>query len=89
MGARKKYPQFDDWSAEEFAGLLRLCKLSAEDRQIASQCIVWHMDMIDVGAAHHMSRSTVSRRMCRLILPELERMAGRTDRTDRTKKAGA
>lgn len=86
MGARKKYPQFDDWSAEELAGLLRICKLSAEDRQIASQCIVWHMDMIDVGAAHHMSRSTVSRRMCRLILPELERMAGRADRT---KTAGA
>ena len=84
MGARKKYPQFDDWSAEELAGLLRICKLSAEDRQIASQCIVWHMDMID--AAHHMSRSTVSRRMCRLILPELERMAGRADRT---KTAGA
>lgn len=86
MGARKKYPQFDDWSAEELAGLLRICKLSAEDRQIARQCIVRHRDMIDVGAAHHMSRSTVSRRMCRLILPELERMAGRADRT---KTAGA
>ena len=86
MGARRKYPQFDDWSAEELAGLLRICKLSAEDRQIASQCIVWHMDMIDVGAAHHMSRSTVSRRMRDLILPELERMASRADRT---KTAGA
>ena len=92
MGARRKYPQFDDWSAEEFAGLLRLCKLSAEDRQIAVQCIVRCKYMIDVGAAHHMSRSTVSRRMSGLILPELERMAGRagrTGRTDRTKKAGA
>ena len=88
MGARRKYPQFDDWSAEEFAGLLRMCKLSAEDRQIAAQCIVWRMDMIDVGAAHHMSRSTVSRRMSGLILPELERMAGRADRTDRTDRTG-
>lgn len=92
MGARRKYPQFEDWSAEEFAGLLRMCKLSAEDRQIAAQCIVRCKYMIDVGAAHHISRSTVSRRMSGLILPELERMAGRADRTgrtERTKKAGA
>lgn len=86
MGARRKYPQFESWTAEEFAGLLRLCKLSAEDRRIAAQCIVWRMDMIDVGAAHSMSRSTVSRRMSKFILPELERMAGKLDKT---KAAGA
>lgn len=86
MGARKKYPQFDDWTAEEFAGLLRIAKLSGEDKEIATQRIVWHMDMIDVGAARNMSRSTVSRRMSRLILPELERM---TRKFDRTKAAGA
>lgn len=86
MGARRKYPQFDDWSAEEFAGLLRTAKLSGEDKEIATQCIVWRLDLIDVGVVHNMSRSTVSRRMNRLILPELERM---TRKFDRTKAAGA
>lgn len=83
MGARRKYPQFDNWTAEEFAGLLRIAKLSPEDKEIATQCIVWHMELIDVGAAHNMDRSTVSRRLDRVILPELERM------TQRMAKAGA
>ena len=83
MGARRQYPQFDDWTAEEFAGLLRIAKLSTEDKGIATQCIVWHMELIDVGAAHNMDRSTVSRRLDRVILPELERM------TQRMAKAGA
>lgn len=83
MGARRKYPQFDDWTAEEFAGLLRIAKLGPEDKEIATQCIVWRMELIDVGAAHNMDRSTVSRRLDRVILPELERM------TRRMAKAGA
>ena len=83
MGARRKYPQFDDWTAEEFAGLLRIAKLSPEDKEIATQCIVWRMELIDVGAAHNMDRSTMSRRLVRVILPELERM------TQRMAKAGA
>lgn len=83
MGARRKYPQFDDWTAEEFAGLLRIAKLSPEDKEIATQCIVWRMELIDVGAAHNMDRSTVSRRLDRVILPEIERM------TQRMAKAGA
>ena len=85
MGARRKYPQFDDWTAEEFAGLLRLCKLGPEDKEIATQCIVWRMDMIDVGEAHNMDRSTVSRRLDRVILPELTRMMRRVEMI----KAGA
>ena len=83
MGARRKYLQFDDWTAEEFAGLLRIAKLSPEDKEMATQCIVWRMELIDVGAAHNMDRSTVSRRLDRVILPELERM------TQRMAKAGA
>ena len=83
MGARRKYLQFDDWTAEEFAGLLRIAKLSPEDKEMATQCIVWRMELIDVGAAHNMDRSTVSRRLDRVILPELERM------TQRIAKAGA
>ena len=78
MGARRKYPQFDNWTSEEFAGLLSIAKLSPEDKEIATQCIVWRMDLIDVGEAHNMDRSTVSRRLDRHILPELERMMVRT-----------
>lgn len=86
MRARKRYPQFEDWTAEEFTGLLRIAKLSDEDREIAAQCVVWRMNMIDIGAAHCMDRSTVSRRLERIILPELMRM---TARLDRPAKAGA
>ena len=77
MGARRRYPQFDDLTAEEFCGLLRASKLSDEDKEIATQCVVWRMQLIDVGAAHNMDRSTVSRRLDRVILPELTRMQAR------------
>lgn len=50
MGARRKYPQFDDWSAEELAGLPHSAKLSGADKHIAAQRVVWHMDMSDAGA---------------------------------------
>lgn len=83
MGARRKYPQFDDKTSEEFCTLLHLAKLSDEDKEIATQCIVWRMDLIDVGIAHNMDRSTVSRRLDRVIIPELARM------TARMAKAGA
>ncbi len=78
MGARRQYPQFDNWTAEEFAGLLRIAKLSDEDKEIATQCIAWRMALIDVGIAHNMDRSTVSRRLDNVILPELKRMMTRT-----------
>lgn len=83
MGARRKYPQFDNWTSEEFGELLRIAKLSPEDKEIATQCIVWRMELIDVGIAHNMDRSTVSRRLDRVIIPELARM------TARMEKAGA
>lgn len=85
MGARRKYPQFDNWTTEELAGLLHLCKLTPEDKEIATQCIAWRMDLIDVGEAHNMDRSTVSRRLSRVILPEMERLMMRNDKI----KAGA
>jgi len=74
MGVPRRYPQFDDLSAEEFAHLLAMSKLSGEEKEIAAQCIVWHMNYIDVGVIVHMDRRTVSRRMETVILPELERM---------------
>lgn len=74
------YPQFDGLTAEEFAQLLRMSKLSSEEREIAARCIVWHMEFIDVGVIVHMDRRTVSRRMQKVILPELERMLARFNR---------
>lgn len=60
--------------------MLRMSKLSSEEREIAARCIVWHMEFIDVGVIVHMDRRTVSRRMQKVILPELERMLARFDR---------
>lgn len=83
MGARTTWPQFDHLTADEFAALLRSSKLSSEEREIATQCIVWHMPYIDTGCIVHMDRRTVARKMERVIVPELERMMRRYD------KAGA
>lgn len=74
MGAQRRFSQFDDLSVEDFARLLAISKLSSEEKEIAAQCIVWHMNYIDVGVIVHMDRRTVSRRMETVILPELERM---------------
>ena len=77
MGARTQFPQFDGLTAAEFAQLLNLSKLSREEKEIAAQCIAWHMTYIDVGEVVHMDRRTVARKMQKEILPELERMMER------------
>lgn len=78
MGARRRYPQFDHLTTEELAGLLKLSKLSPEEKEIAVQCIEWtDMTLIDIGIAHNMDRRTVARHMNERILPELERMMER------------
>ena len=74
MGARTQFPQFNGLTATEFAQLLNLSKLSREEKEIAAQCIAWHMTYIDVGEIVHMDRRTVARKMQNIILPELERM---------------
>lgn len=74
MGARTQFPQFEHLTAAEFAQLLNLSKLSREEKEIAAQCIAWHMTYIDVGEIVHMDRRTVARKMQNIILPELERM---------------
>lgn len=77
MGARARFPQFDNLTATEFARLLNLSKLSREEKEIAAQCIAWRMSYIDVGELVHMDRRTVARKMNSIILPELERMMRR------------
>ena len=73
----EEFARFADLTAPEFAGLLALAKLSSEDKEIATQRIVWRMNYIDIAVAVHMDRRTVSRRMETVILPELERMMRR------------
>lgn len=74
MGARAQFPQFNELTAAEFAQLLNLSKLSSEDKEIAAQKIIWHMDYVDIGEKIGMDRRTVARHMQKDILPELERM---------------
>ena len=78
MGARAQFPQFNGLTVAEFAQLLNMSKLSAEDKQIAARCIVWRMDYIDTGELVHMDRRTVARRLKTIILPELVRIMEHT-----------
>ena len=57
-----------------------MSKLSSEEREIAARCIVWHRNYIDIGVVVHMDRRTVSRRMEKVILPELNRMLEKMNR---------
>ena len=74
---RAVFNQFDNLTSEEFAQLLRMAKLSSEDKEIATRIIVWRMAYIDTGVVVHMDRRTVARRMENIILPELVRIAYR------------
>lgn len=79
MGARASFPRFDGLTAAEFARLLNLSKLSRDEKEIAAQCIAWHMSYIEAADAVHMDRRTVARKMKNIILPELERMMERIE----------
>lgn len=61
--------------------LVRMAKLSEENKKIATNCIVREEAFADVGAIVHMDRRTVSRRMETVILPELDRMLKRMNQT--------
>jgi len=72
--AARKFPGLADLDADELRKLLKRSTLSREDRQIAISCLIWDMAYIDIGAAVHMDRTTVSRRMRQVIAPQLERL---------------
>lgn len=78
-----RFPELADLDAGELKELLKRSRLSKEDRQIAISCLVWEMDYIEIGAAVHMDRTTVSRRMRRNIVPQLRRL-----REGKASKAG-
>lgn len=69
-----RFPRLADLDAVELHRLLKRSTLSKEDRQIAASCLIWDMDYVEIGAAVHMDRTTVSRRMRRVIAPQLERL---------------
>ena len=82
MGARRDYPQFMDMTTDEWTELLRISKLSPRQKEMATQCVMWSdMPLIDIAEIHGIDRRTLSRRMQRDILPELERMMARTKKT--------
>lgn len=74
--------------AIELKALLKRSTLSREDRQIAISCLIWDMDYIDIGAAVHMDRTTVSRRMRNVIAPQLERLLQKTQQPIQQQKTG-
>ena len=75
--AAKKFPALAGLDATELQKLLKRSTLSRDDRQIATSCLIWDMDYIEIGAAVHMDRTTVSRRMRKIIAPQLEMLQGR------------
>lgn len=80
MGARRHFPEFDDMTADEFAELLKLAKLSPLEKEIATQCIVWHMADMDIAAIADRGRRTVARWLDGVIVPELRRMKGKMEK---------
>lgn len=76
MGARRSYPQYKDYTAEEMLEFLHLCKLSDRKKDIAAKCILCtDMPLIEIGEEHGgLSRATITRWMEKDILPELDRI---------------
>ena len=94
MGARAKYPDLKKLDPVYLAELLQRSNLSASDRQIAVSVIQWDMTFVEIGAAlgesdrtHELDRSTVGRRMSRIIAPRLRELIA-ADHQPRA-KAGA
>ena len=77
MGARKRFSEFDDMTAGEFAELIKNCKLSSLEKEVATRYIIWHMSDVEVGAEADRDRRTVARWMDSIILPELRRVRER------------
>ena len=73
-----RFPALAGLDAVELKALLKRSTLSREDRQIAVSCLIWDMDYIEIGAAVHMDRTTVSRRMRNVIAPQLVRLLQKT-----------
>lgn len=74
MGAHREYPQFGHLSMDDWTELLRLAKLSPEQKELATQVVIWNkMPLADIAEIHGVDRRTVARWMEREIIPELER----------------
>lgn len=75
MGARRSYPQFEHLNKEELVGLLRLCKISPTLRKATLMAIGWpDMPLVDIAAQFDVDRTTISRRINSIAIPEMERI---------------
>lgn len=79
MGAHTttEYPELQQLTASQIESLLSVSRLSALDREMAVQRLVWRMPYIDIAVAHNYDRSTVAKRMRRIIVPALIQISER------------
>lgn len=79
MGAHiaNEFPELSALTADEITAALSASRLSATDREIAAQRLIWRMPYIDIAVHHHYDRTTVAKRMRRIIIPALITIAKR------------
>lgn len=73
--ARARVPDsLDDFTRSDWETVIREAALGVEDTQIAIMYLLDAVPQVEIGAALHLERSTVSRRLLRII-DKLERTA--------------
>jgi hypothetical protein len=72
MGARREYPQFAGLTMDDWTELLRIAKLSPQQKEVATQCVIWRkMTLVEIGEIHGVDRRTITNWMNDDIIPEL------------------
>lgn len=67
-----EFPQLARLTSQRKSGLIALACLSRTDETIARMRLIDGFDYADIGAAVHMDRTGVSKRLRRTIVPRLE-----------------
>jgi len=76
--ARARVPRsLEDFTRSDWETVIREAALGIEDTQIAEMYLLDAIAQVDIGAALHMDRSTVSKRLLRII-DKVERTARKT-----------
>lgn len=83
MDKRKRFPGLAHLDNNDIRRLLKRSTLSRLDRQIAISSLCWSMDDADIAAAVKYDRSSVSRHLRDVIVPHLEWLDKKPDRTKR------
>lgn len=74
MSGRVQYHEFDDLDALALDKLISKAKLSNEDKRIARETLIKKTYYADIGEIVHLSRTAVSKRLRKTIVPELNRI---------------